>query len=115
MLGEWMNKDEAQSDVDVITASNQFVRKVMSELGDVSIMTPADMKKKILFLKYQAKGEMYKSKAESYTRNSGQALFHRKNAKLFVKHHNNLVLLYKFQKEPKPVELNMARKQCLGV
>lgn len=100
--------------VDPITASNMFVKKVMSELGDVSIMTPAEMKKKILFLKYQAKGEMYKSKAESFTKNSGQALFHKRCAKLFAHHHNNLVLLYKRLNQTEKPVLNMARKQILA-
>jgi hypothetical protein len=85
------------TDVDVITASNMFVKKVMSELGDVSIMTKDDMRKKILFLKNQARGEAFKSKAERYTKNTGQCLFHKKNARLFIEHYKNLISLYKMR------------------
>lgn len=96
-------------------ASDRFVARVMTELGEVSNMTLPEMKKKILFLRYQARGEALKSKAETYTRNSGQALFHKKNAQLFAKHHNSLVSLYKRITGQKTRPVNMARKQILGM
>ncbi len=90
--------------VAILERSNIFVNAVLDGmLGEVSVMSINDMRKKIMFLKYQSRSETLKAKAETYTINSAQALFHKKNAILFAEHHNNLILLYKKRIQEKDV------------